>query len=630
MLTRVPPGTCQDQVARATQILQDLTLDLLSDLRNLPAIRFLPSKTGHGTLRNDLLRLNSAASSFDVDRIKPLLKSAISDNNDALIWNEFYKAQTPWLHNTGSFANSDELGTVYVGLPRFYETFFRRVAGLETASEAVFEKCKQSSEPLFSITFAEEYKPTPTQRRPLVQPNKPIQGSTAERKLDVSFIDSPKARKDLRYHYNLTTDISSKALFNIGMYAREVLADVDRLGGLVSKRLDINKDGYWFMFTVLGFLWINKEDLGFDLTITTENRTRFIEINRNNSTKHLIIDGLIQRTPYRESLPQMPLCHEEGEFLREMTSKGVINMARHYHHETVQIYRADDDVRNNVRGGQDITLTSEVSRRGCRSSAVTGKKRLSSQTGASLPHSKRPCSTSPVKAGGDLSNRVHRRVILRDYGKPIYKASSRTSLLALSGCIEGHESLHKASVLHRDISINNLLINEDTNNLSTPSFLIDLDLAIKEDREGTSGAKGKTGTRAFMAIRVLLGEQHSFMHDLESFFWVLFRICIHFNGPGKAIGPTVFDSWNYEHDRELAGFKKSVIDEEVDFLTMAENSFTPYYRPLIPWVNRLRREVSPNGKRWKTLEPRLYSLMKKMLCKAGEDPNVVADSQIVS
>jgi hypothetical protein len=35
----------------------------------------------------------------------------------------------------------------------------------------------------------------------------------------------------------------------------------------------------------------------------------------------------------------------------------------------------------------------------------------------------------------------------------------------------------------------------------------------------SSGARGKTGTRAFMAIGVLLDdEQHSFMHDLESFF----------------------------------------------------------------------------------------------------------------
>lgn len=45
-----------------------------------------------------------------------------------------------------------------------------------------------------------------------------------------------------------------------------------------------------------------------------------------------------------------------------------------------------------------------------------------------------------------------------------------------------------------------------------------------------------------IAIGALLGEQHSFMHDLESFFWVLFWICIHYDAQGKNIGPTEFDS----------------------------------------------------------------------------------------
>ena len=65
--------------------------------------------------------------------------------------------------------------------------------------------------------------------------------------------------------------------------------------------------------------------------------------------------------------------------------------------------------------------------------------------------------------------------------------------------------------------------------------MVDLDLAIKEQRVGVSGAKGKTATRTFMAIGALLGEQHSFMHGLESFFWVLFWICIHCGGPGEGI-----------------------------------------------------------------------------------------------
>ncbi|KAF1836911.1 hypothetical protein BDW02DRAFT_463185, partial [Decorospora gaudefroyi] len=74
-------------------------------------------------------------------------------------------------------------------------------------------------------------------------------------------------------------------------------------------------------------------------------------------------------------------------------------------------------------------------------------------------------------------NRVHRRVIVRDYGKAIYKASSPASLLAaLEQCIDGYESLHtRGGMLQRDISPNNLMVNKDAENPSWPAFLIDLD-----------------------------------------------------------------------------------------------------------------------------------------------------------
>src|SRR5690606_23594880 len=123
-----------------------------------------------------------------------------------------------------------------------------------------------------------------------------------------------------------------------------------------------------------------------------------------------------------------------------------------------------------------------------RSGNIASAKRSSSQADAPLPPSKRSCSTSPTKASSDpIPNRVHRRLILRDHGVPIYKAGSRETLLtALADCIEGHESLRQlAGLLHRDISVGNLMIDKDNR-----GFLIDLDLAIKEQRLGASGAKG--------------------------------------------------------------------------------------------------------------------------------------------
>jgi len=81
----------------------------------------------------------------------------------------------------------------------------------------------------------------------------------------------------------------------------------------------------------------------------TANNERFIGIERDGSTERLIIDRLMQRarriagraTPcwkaHREGHPQSPLvikdlwqyaeCDEEGELLRVVTGKGVVNIS---------------------------------------------------------------------------------------------------------------------------------------------------------------------------------------------------------------------------------------------------------------------------------------------------------------
>ncbi|KIW76742.1 hypothetical protein Z517_09186 [Fonsecaea pedrosoi CBS 271.37] len=741
-------------------LIRILAETLLVSLRLLPLASQLRSKTGCGSLDSDLRRLigTIADNYFDLDRIEPLLQAVLADDpDDALIWDRVYEAvteitppktsrcppiQTPFRQTTGSLMNTSELrdnvdgvlkkelGALYVGLPRFHEAFFGRVADLEEVSAAVFKKCKEGNEPLFKdgwiewprdakeedvlrwlrrvheklVDFAEIYKTLPRHPRWLLaQPNKVVQGSVADRKLDVAFLACPKTEEGFRHTWwdilipgelksNPSADAPGKAWLDLGTYAREVLAaqdnrrfvlgftlcgslmrvwEFDRLGGIASEQFDINKDGERFVSTIIGFTFMSEEELGLDPTIMTgADGKRFIEIQRNDSTERVMIDRLMLRTryivgrattcwkAYREGQPETPLVikdswqhverDEEGELLREAIGQDVANVARYYHHETVQVGNKDDDIWGNVRGGLDVATPTNYplrpepsmpppsitaargSSRGRSKSTggrATGKKRSSSQILALLPSSKRACSISPTNARDEtIPNRVHRRVVLRDYGKSIYKASSRSALLAaLEGCIGGHESLYKAGFLHRDISINNLMINEDEDNPSQRSFLIDLDLAIQVPREAASGAKHKTGTRAFMAIGALLGEQHSFMHDLESFFWVLFWLCIHYTGPGQSICSPVYDIWNYTGDESLATLKAGTISSETMFLKTASTHFTRYYQPLIPWVNRLRRKVFPNDKRWKKPDLRLYSAMKDVLREAQKDPKVLAD-----
>lgn len=527
------------------------------------------------------------------------------------------------------------------------------------------------------------------QRKLLAQPKIPLEGSTSKRSMDIGFIsDNIKFKPDAadsRYRWshilvagelkrNPKADTSSTAWIDLARYAREVLAaqdtrrfvlgftlcgslmrvwEFDRLGGIASERFDINKEdgALQFVTTILGFLRMNEELLGFDPTIVTSGDRQYIEIERNDVKERLVIDEVMQRArcvagrattcwkAHPEGDPQTLLVikdswqytdrDEEGELLREATHKGVAHVARYYHHMTVRIRDAEDDIRQNVRRGLDITkATNHRPGVGMQSSSVSaaiaprqgrstsaGAKRPSSETGSSLPPSKRCCSTSSLKAGVDTqTNRVHRRVIIRDYGKPIYSASTHSKLLvALEHCIDGHQSLYKAGFLHRDISVNNLMINEEEQNPSLRAFLIDLDLAIRTTRVESSGARGKTGTRAFMAIGALLGEEHSFMHDLESFFWVLFWICIHYDGPAKSRVVTRFEKWNYVDTEELAGMKLGVVAKEAIFLKTTSDNVTEYYAPLIPVLNKLRKVVFPGDKPWDREDERLYSEMTNIL-----------------
>ncbi|OAA65095.1 serine/threonine-protein kinase Sgk2 [Akanthomyces lecanii RCEF 1005] len=540
--------------------------------------------------------------------------------------------------------------------------------------------------------------PPPAIRRTLLaQPRTPLAGSAGKRSIDIGIVNGDIAHKSdsqsSRYRWshvlvpgelksNPKADTASAAWIDLARYAREVFAaqatrrfilgftlcgsrmrvwEFDRLGGIASEPFDINDQhgGRQFVATILAFLRMNEEMLGFDPTIKTCGGQQFIEIERNNETERFIIDEVIQRSrciagratvcwkAHRADAPQIPLVikdswqytdrEQEGELLRDATDKGVKNVAQYYHHETVCVRGTEDDILQNVRKGLDATTgtkyqlgrgtlsSSAGASRGSHQirSAGAGRKRPSSETSANLPPRKRSGSASPVKPRlGVLPNRIHRRIILGDYGKPIYRASSRVALLsALDGCVHGHESLHNAGLLHRDISINNLMMNEDTDNPSRSAFLIDLDLAIREQRTAASGARAKTGTRAFMAIGALLGDHHSFMHDLESFFWVLFWVCIHYNGPNeRARVVDRFDRWNYVDVEELAELKAGLVGNQRHFLYRVEESFTPYFEPLIPWVNRLRQLLFPSDKPWEDRQdPELYARVRQLLQNAQKD-----------
>nr|ODN77253.1 hypothetical protein L203_06334 [Cryptococcus depauperatus CBS 7841] len=129
-----------------------------------------------------------------------------------------------------------------------------------------------------------------------------------------------------------------------------------------------------------------------------------------------------------------------------------------------------------------------------------------------------------------------------------------------------------------------------------------------------------------MAIGAHLGDEHSFMHDLESFFWVLFWICIYQDGPDKAVSAAEYDEWKYKDDDMLADLKFATIGDERMFLDTTRAQFTPFYKPLIPLMNEIRKKVFPNDQWWETENMELYSLIKGILANGQKDPEILGVS----
>lgn len=97
--------------------------------------------------------------------------------------------------------------------------------------------------------------------------------------------------------------------------------------------------------------------------------------------------------------------------------------------------------------------------------------------------------------------------------------------------IKGHYYLyHDGKILHRDISVANIMINNNPkNNPDVPcGILIDLDRSLDLETEPKK-PYNLQGTKAFMAIGILRHKDyilHTYRHDLESIFYVFLYLAV--------------------------------------------------------------------------------------------------------
>ncbi|KAF5341174.1 hypothetical protein D9611_006062 [Ephemerocybe angulata] len=153
----------------------------------------------------------------------------------------------------------------------------------------------------------------------------------------------------------------------------------------------------------------------------------------------------------------------------------------------------------------------------------------------------------------DFYNRTMCRVTMECYGSALHRFSSQIhAISALRDAIQGHWNLLKAGLLHRDVSMGNILLGAEGASVGRRGFLIDLEMAIAtadgplagvitENQAGTYLYQSASILRNGRAERSLVRIPHDYLDDLESFFWVLCHLLYGYEGSNQRV-PDAFSA----------------------------------------------------------------------------------------
>ena len=354
----------------------------------------------------------------------------------------------------------------------------------------------------------------------------------------------------------------------------------DRSGPYSSGPFDIHKEPEKFIRAIAGYAMMSDKELGFDTFIEKGDKGQFITIDKDAAGQErkiqlennpFVVQPAIVcrgtncwRTHDGANVAKFSWTSDkrapEAELLqlaRERGVKGIAQLVGYQHIVSI------DELRNGLtfpsphpfRDGTASAATSFSQSFGLlrnfsisearpkrkhpgeeygsqkRSRSNSQRSKLSQQHEAEqaskLDQQREPTKISLYNPDdGTYGNRDFGCLVISPAGQGLLKFTSITELLTvLRDAIKGHQSLlEKGKILHRDISENNIIITEPEQADGFQGILIDMDLA-KRLGSKPSGARHKTGTMQFMAIEVLRGIDHTYRHDLESFFYVLLWIC---------------------------------------------------------------------------------------------------------
>ncbi|OTB10888.1 hypothetical protein K445DRAFT_322656 [Daldinia sp. EC12] len=410
-------------------------------------------------------------------------------------------------------------------------------------------------------------------------------------------------------------------LFQLSRYVRSVFADqptrrfvhafsfcaskmelwvFDRSGAYSSDMFDIHDEPDKFARAFVGYATMDDDLMGLDTFIERKDKHRYVIVD-DASGKEIKVK--LQNAIVRQKaiVCRGTTCYEtqdshvakfswasdkrklEVEQLNLAQAMGVEGVAKVVAHRRITsiaelreglLFSAAHRFRGeDIQSNRPLSTTPSMSTTNKRKSSddhaldnVPSSKRRRSRSQKSKLTTKSIGKTKPslYTPGEDLwENRIYSCLVISPAGRVISEFRNIRELLeSLRDAIKAHQSLYiKGKILHRDISSNNIIITKPERANGFKGMLIDLDLAKVRD-SGPSGARHRTGTMQFMAIEVLRKTDHTYRHDLESFFYVLLWMCAcqsWWNGFGSVEKPpqkSLLRKWGIGSFEDIADAKE--------------------------------------------------------------------------
>ncbi|KND90070.1 hypothetical protein TOPH_05277 [Tolypocladium ophioglossoides CBS 100239] len=415
----------------------------------------------------------------------------------------------------------------------------------------------------------------------------------------------------------------------------------DRSGPYSSGEFDIHREPKKFARALVAYATMGDDAMGLDLSIEWKKGHRYFtaeDVKGNNKQVELNTLLVRQRAvvcrgttcfstrqgvakfSWRSSkrpseVRHLKLAQEKGVegvatlvAYREITSIDDLRGGMKFSSGTRHNFRATvherSDSYSRIQGSD--TSESKRKRKSSLEEVSRSTRRRSNSQKSALGHARRSNDRARpslyTQNREDLcENRILSCLVIAPTGRVVSDFGSIRELLeALRDAIRGHQSLYlKAGILHRDISSNNIIITNPENSGGFKGMLIDLDLA-KERDSGPSGARQRTGTMEFMAIEVLRGTDHTYRHDLESFFYVLLWMCARcawrsFRGSDETEpSESILRKWEIGSFKDIADAKEGHMT--VNMLERIMGEFPEVFEVVKPLCLNIRRLLFPFDK----------------------------------